>query len=404
MAFELNNNDDGFDVVDDFKYSTKIMVFGVGGAGGNAVSHMVGAGVCDVDYIVANTDVAALRSKDGSKMHRIQIGRKTTRGQGAGNDPSRGQASAEENRDDIAKELDGVSMLFIAAGMGGGTGTGAAPVVSAIAKEKNILTVGVVTKPFDWEGAQKMQQAVKGISEMKKNVDALIIIPNDRVRQLKGSNITIKNAFEKVDEILCKAVTGIITLLHGNGYINVDFADICMALKDSGIAHMAIGTGKGDNKVDDALDEILNSPLLETSISGAKRGLLNISVPAADSMSLEEFDSLTKKIAEKFNPNARYKCGVEFDENLADDEISIIAVATDFEDEPVKQPAPQAKKLAAAGGTAQTAAPAQANGEAAPAPAQAASAPAGTGMGANLGYTESQDIELLLRKFQNKEN
>ena len=409
MSFKLDSYDDGFEVNDDFKYSTKIMVFGVGGGGGNAVSHMVNAGVCDVDYVVANTDVAALRSKDGSQMKRIQIGRKTTRGQGAGNDPARGQQSAEENREDIAQVLDGVSMLFIAAGMGGGTGTGAAPVVSAIAKEKGILTVGVVTKPFDWEGAQKMQQAVKGISEMKQNVDALIIIPNDRVRMLKGSNITIKNAFEKVDEILCKAVTGIITLLHGSGYINVDFADICMALRDSGIAHMAIGTGKGDNKFDDALDEIFNSPLLETSITGARRGLLNIRVPASDSVGLEEFDNLTKKIAEKFNPDARYKCGVEFDDTLAEDEISIIAVATDFVDETVKKPAQQAKKAAPA---AQQAAPApaepsdapapEAPAENAPAPEEPKAAPAG--MGVNLGYNESQDIELLLRKFQNKDN
>ncbi len=409
MSFKLDSYDDGFEVNDDFKYSTKIMVFGVGGGGGNAVSHMVNAGVCDVDYVVANTDVAALRSKDGSQMKRIQIGRKTTRGQGAGNDPARGQQSAEENREDIAQVLDGVSMLFIAAGMGGGTGTGAAPVVSAIAKEKGILTVGVVTKPFDWEGAQKMQQAVKGISEMKQNVDALIIIPNDRVRMLKGSNITIKNAFEKVDEILCKAVTGIITLLHGSGYINVDFADICMALRDSGIAHMAIGTGKGDNKFDDALDEIFNSPLLETSITGARRGLLNIRVPASDSVGLEEFDNLTKKIAEKFNPDARYKCGVEFDDTLAEDEISIIAVATDFVDETVKKPAQQAKKAAPA---AQQAAPAPAEPSEAPAPeAPAENAPAPeepkaapAGMGVNLGYSESQDIELLLRKFQNKDN
>lgn len=400
MSFALDSFDDGFEVNDDFKYSTKIMVFGVGGGGGNAVSHMVNSGVCDVEYVVANTDVAALRSKDGSQMKRIQIGRKTTRGQGAGNDPARGQQSAEENREDIAQVLDGVSMLFIAAGMGGGTGTGAAPVVSAIAKEKGILTVGVVTKPFDWEGAQKMQQAVKGISEMKQNVDALIIIPNDRVRMLKGSNITIKNAFEKVDEILCKAVTGIITLLHGSGYINVDFADICMALRDSGIAHMAIGSGKGDNKFDEALDEIFNSPLLETSITGARRGLLNIRVPASDSVGLEEFDGLTKKIAEKFNPDARYKCGVEFDDSLAEDEISIIAVATDFAEEPVKQPAQQPKKAAQTAQTAEPSAP-EAVENTAP---EAQKNPAPMGNSGGFGYSESQDIELLMRKFQNKDN
>lgn len=180
MAFTIDDNNDGFEVADDFQMTTKIMVFGVGGAGGNAVSHMVESGIHDVEYVIANTDVAALRGKDGSKMKRIQIGRKTTKGQGAGNDPSKGRDSAEENREDIEKAMDGVSMLFIAAGMGGGTGTGAAPVVASVAKDKDILTVGVVTKPFGWEGTSKMRQAIGGISEMKKYVDALIVIPNDR--------------------------------------------------------------------------------------------------------------------------------------------------------------------------------------------------------------------------------
>ncbi len=409
MSFEVDSFDDGFEVNDDFKYTTKIMVFGVGGGGGNAVAHMVKSGVGDVEYVIANTDVDALRNKDGSQMKRIQIGRKTAGGRGAGNDPEKGRKSAEENSDDIAAALDGVSMLFVAAGMGGGTGTGAAPVVSAIAKEKGILTVGVVTKPFDWEGPQKMREALKGIAEMKQNVDALIIIPNDRVRMLKGANgskgggVSFGYAFEKVDEILCKAVTGIITLLHSSGYINVDFADVCMALSDSGIAHMAIGSGKGDNKFDDALDEILNSPLLETSITGARRGLLNIRIPASDSIGFEEFDVFSKKIAEKFNPDAKYKIGVEFDNTLAEDEISIVAIATDFIEEPVKQPAQQPKKVAPA---AQTEASPNVAPEATESPVpEAKPNPAPTGIGSNMGYNESQDIELLLRKFQqNKDN
>ena len=330
MAFAIDDFDDGFDLQDDFQLSTKIMVFGVGGAGGNAAAHMVDSGVHDVEYVIANTDVAALRKKDGSKMKRIQIGRKTTRGQGAGNDPSKGQASAEENRDDIAAVLDGVSMLFVAAGMGGGTGTGAAPVVASVAKEKGVLTVGVVTKPFDWEGEAKMQMAIGGVSEMKKYVDALIIIPNNRVRELKGSKpkVSLKEAFGEVDDILCKAVTGMIKLLQGDGYINVDFADITMALHESGVAHIAIGKGKGDNKIDEALNEVLNSPLLETSINGARRGLLNVSIPS--SFPLDEFDGLSKEISEKFNQDAKFKCGIVFDDELADDEISLIVVATDF--------------------------------------------------------------------------
>ena len=330
MAFAVDDFDDGFNLEDDFQMNTKIMVFGVGGAGGNAAAHMVDSGVLDVEYVIANTDVAALRKKDGSKMKRIQIGRKTTRGQGAGNDPSKGQASAEENRDDIAAVLEGVSMLFVAAGMGGGTGTGAAPVVASVAKEKGVLTVGVVTKPFDWEGEAKMQMAIGGVSEMKKYVDALIIIPNNRVRELKGSKpkVSLKEAFGEVDDILCKAVTGMIKLLQGDGYINVDFADITMALNNSGVAHIAIGKGKGDNKIDEALNEVLNSPLLETSINGARRGLLNVSIPS--SFPLDEFDGLSKEISEKFNQDAKFKCGIVFDDELADDEISLIVVATDF--------------------------------------------------------------------------
>ncbi len=391
MAFIPDSLDDGFEVAEDFQLATQIMVFGVGGAGGNAVEHMVNSGVGDVEYVIANTDVAALRSKDGSKMTRIQIGRKTTRGQGAGNDPARGRQSAEENRDDIADKLDGVSMLFVAAGMGGGTGTGAAPVISSVAKEKGILTVGVVTKPFDFEGKPKMREALKGVNEMKKNVDALIVVPNERIKELKGSNITIKNAFEKVDEILTKAVMGIISLIHKTGYLNIDFADICSTLRESGIAHMAIGTGKGDRKVDEAIEEVMNSPLLETSISGARRGLLNVSLP--ESFELEEFDSLMKKITENFDTEAKYKCGVVFDETLEKDEISIIAIATDFIDE---DPEP----VVSIGVNAEAAPSEKVEEEPVGVPSEAVSAGV-----RRTGFSETQDIDTLLRKFnQGRDN
>ncbi len=380
MAFTIDDNNDGFEVADDFQMTTKIMVFGVGGAGGNAVSHMVESGIQDVEYVIANTDVAALRGKDGSKMKRIQIGRKTTKGQGAGNDPSKGRDSAEENRDDIEKAMEGVSMLFIAAGMGGGTGTGAAPVVASVAKDKDVLTVGVVTKPFGWEGTSKMNQALGGISEMKKYVDALIVIPNDRLKELKGAKITLKNAFSEVDNILCKAVMGIIKLLQGDGHINVDFADVKMALNNSGIAHMAIGHGKGDYKIDEALDEVLNSPLLETSINGARRGLLNISVPST--LSFEEFDNLTQEIAEKFNGDARYKFGVVFDDTLAEDEISLIVVATDFAEADDTPSIPES--------------PARVEPEPI---ASVTVTPTSDGLGGNVGFSEAQDIDTLLRKF-----
>lgn len=378
MAFAVDNNNDGFDAPDDFQMSTKIMVFGVGGAGGNAVEHMVSTGVSDVDYVIANTDVAALRNKDGKMMNRVQIGRKTTGGRGAGNDPSKGRASAEENRDDIAEKLDGVSMLFITAGMGGGTGTGAAPIVASVAKEKHILTVGVVTKPFKFEGVAKMNQALAGIAEMKKYVDALIVIPNERLKQLKGTKLSLKDAFAEVDDILCKAVMGVIQLLQGMGYVNVDFADITMALENSGIAHMAIGKGRGDNRLDDAINEVLHSPLLETSIDGARRGLLNVSVP--ESFLLDDFDSLMEDITNKFNADAKYKIGVVYDPTLDDEEISIIAVATDFAEE---FPADEDDE----------------DDNVPPMPAVTIT-PASDGISGNIGFnSESSDMDALLKKF-----
>ncbi len=390
--FEPDYNEDDFDAPDDYQMSTKIMVFGVGGAGGNAVSHMVESGVDDVYYCIANTDVAALRKKDRSKIKCIQIGRKTTKGRGAGNDPSVGKASAEENRDDIASQLEGVSMLFVTAGMGGGTGTGAAPIVASVAKEMGILTVGVVTKPFAFEGASKMAQAIAGISEMKKYVDALIVIPNERLKLLKGMKLTLKNAFAEVDNVLCRAVLGVIKLLQGDGYMNVDFADVCMALRDSGMAHMAIGTGKGDNKLDDALDEVLNSPLLETSIDGARRGLLNISVP--DSFSLEEYDGLMDEISEKFNSDAKFKCGIVFDNTLADDELSLIVVATDFVADD------------AASGAVPSAVGAQRSSEPDPSSVTVTPTPAPEGLSGNIGFsTDANDMDALLRKFnQGRDN
>ncbi len=337
MAFEIDTHDDGFEVDDNFEDSTKIMVIGVGGGGGNAVDHMIDAGMGGVDYVVANTDVKALRSKDGSKMKRMQIGKKRTRGQGAGNNPAVGQEAAVESHDEFQAVMDNVAMVFVAAGMGGGTGTGAAPVVANIAKEQGILTVGVVTKPFAWEGKEKMAQAMRGIEEMQKYVDALIVIPNEKVKALSNGKLTMLEAFKAVDGVLYKAVKGISDLVTGVGFMNVDFADVTMALKNSGVAHMAMGKGKGDNKIDAALDEVLHSPLLETSISGARRVLINVSIPT--SCTLDDFDDITTKITQNAAPNARVKAGIMFDDTLEDDELSIIAVATDFIGEaPAKVP------------------------------------------------------------------
>lgn len=381
MAFAVEKNDDGFEV-EDFISETKIMVFGVGGGGGNAVAHMVESDVKDVDYVVANTDVSALRNKDGSKMKRIQLGRKTTKGRGAGNNPVVGKQSAEESRDEIDAMMDGISMIFIAAGMGGGTGTGAAPVVASVAKEKGILTVGVVTKPFAYEGAAKMNQALKGIAEMKQYVDALIVIPNEKVKQLSNSKLTLKEAFKAVDDVLCKAVIGVITLLSGEGYFNVDFADVCMALSDSGIAHMAIGHGKGDNKIVEAVEEVLHSPLLETSINGARRGLLNISIPY--SFPLDEYDKIATEITEKFNEEAQYKAGVVFDDKLGDDEITVIAFATDFVDNEAPERSQSAEKDI-------------------PADTEDADAKRNTYGSAN-GFDNTQDVDRLLNLFNNTDS
>ncbi len=335
MPFEIDTHDDDFDL-DPIDEITKIMVIGVGGGGGNAVDHMIDAGMTGIDYVVANTDVKALRSKDGSKMKRMQIGRKRTKGQGAGNDPSVGQEAAVESHDELQNAMDKVSMIFVAAGMGGGTGTGAAPVVANIAKEKGILTVGVVTKPFAWEGKEKMIQAMKGIDEMQKYVDALIVIPNEKVKEMSNGKLTMLDAFKTVDSVLYKAVKGISDLVTGVGFMNVDFADVTMALKDSGVAHMAIGKGHGDNKIQDALNEVLHSPLLETSISGAHRVLLNVTLPT--SCTLDDFDTISAEITKNAAPNARVKAGIMFDDTLEDDEISIIAIATDFDGAPVPVP------------------------------------------------------------------
>ena len=331
MAFEIDTHDDEFVMDDDFEDQTKIMVIGVGGGGGNAVSHMVEGDMTGIDYVVANTDVKALRSKDGSRMRRIQIGKKRTRGQGAGNNPSVGQDSAEENRDDLKNVMESESMVFIAAGMGGGTGTGAAPVVASIAKEMGKLTVGVVTKPFTFEGQAKMNQALKGIAEMRKYVDSLIVIPNERVKEISNAKLSMADAFKAVDNVLYKAVKSISDLVKGVGFISLDFADVTMALKDSGIAHMAIGQGKGDNKNADALDQVLHSPLLETSISGARRLLISIGIPMTTSA--DEVDIIATEITKNAAPDAEIKMGMQSDDNLAEDEVSIIVIATDFLDD-----------------------------------------------------------------------
>ncbi|MDE7278370.1 MAG: cell division protein FtsZ [Oscillospiraceae bacterium] len=266
MGFSVDNEEVFSDI--------NIKVVGVGGGGGNALNCMATEGIFDVEFIAVNTDAAALRSSKAST--KVQIGEKLTRGRGAGNKPEIGERSAQENRDEIAAALKGATMVFIAAGMGGGTGTGAAPVVAEVAKEMDILTVAVVTKPFNFEQKAKMVQAERGIVELMKNVDSLVVIPNERLISTSDKPLTMKESFAMADNILKTGVKSIAELITVDGFINLDFADVETTMKNAGYAHMAIGHGSGKDKAAEAANAVITSPLLETSISGATRLLVNI--------------------------------------------------------------------------------------------------------------------------------
>lgn len=343
MAFDLDKNTEYENEED-----VKIVVFGVGGGGGNTIATMVEKKVAGVHYVIANTNTRDLDNKDKTRIQTIHLAKKKTderedrlRGKrrakvvrGAGGRPSVGEECAKDTLDEIIAQIEDADMIFVAASMGGGTGTGAAPIVAQAAKEMGILTVGVTTKPFSYEGSARMDVALEGIRKMRENVDALIVIDDESVFKLKEySGTSMNDMFKAVDDILCKAVVGIIDLIDADGFINVDFADVCSTLEDAGLAHMAIGHGKGENARKNAVDEVLHSPLLETSIDGAKRGLININIPK--SFDVSEYQALATEIASRFNKDAFFKVGVVFDEELADDEISIIAIATDFDEEVV---------------------------------------------------------------------
>lgn len=314
---------------EEFERDVKIKVIGVGGGGGNAVENMVKNSVEGVDFIIVNTDVAALKSKDGNTMERIQIGRKTTKGRGAGGKPPVAAESAKENRDDIAEAIKGSSLVFVAAGMGGGTGTGAAPVIAEIAKEMGILTVGVVTKPFDFEREYKMNLALQGIAELRKHVDALIIIPNQRLLTIKEKNISIKAAYAMVDDVLYQAVKGISDLVNEDGVINIDFEDVKSTLEDAGDAHMAIGHGTGDDRAEQAVHEIVESPLLETSIKNAGKLLVNFTI--SEDTPLDDVAKVMDMLTEAAAEGVQVIHGVNFDSEL-NDEMVITVIATSFKD------------------------------------------------------------------------
>lgn len=317
----------------DFNYEetlepdVNIKVIGVGGGGGNAVNCMVDSGVNNIEYIAINTDAKALNKSKATT--RIPIGAKLTKGRGAGNKPEIGQRSAEENRDEIETHLKGADMIFITAGMGGGTGTGAAPVVAKIAKEMDILTVAVVTKPFLFEREQKMAQAERGIAELRKYVDSLIVIPNERLLVGLDKPLTMMQSFALSDDVLKTGVKSISDLIVEEGYINLDFADVSTIMKDAGYAHMAIGHGTGKDKARDAANAVISSPLLETSISGAKRLLINIAM--SEDILSADVDAATKMITDTAAEGVEFIFGTAFKEDMQD-EMTITVIAAGFDD------------------------------------------------------------------------
>ena len=319
-----------FDMVPEHQQATVIKVVGVGGGGGNAINRMVLSGMKNVEFIAMNTDYQALATSHAT--YTLNIGARLTKGKGAGGQADIGQRSAEESREEIAKLLKGTDMVFITAGMGGGTGTGAAPVIAEIAKDMGILTVGVVTKPFKFEGRRRMEHAEMGITAMREHVDALIVIPNERLQQISTEKITLANAFAAADEVLRQGVQSIVELIGTTGVINLDFADVTSIMKDAGNAHMGVGRASGKDKARLAAEAAINSPLLETSINGAKGVIVNITVPP--DIALEDVYSASELITDAAHPDVNLIWGVAYDENLKDELVlTVIATSFDGEDE-----------------------------------------------------------------------
>ncbi len=301
-----------------------IKVIGVGG-GGNAVNRMVKMGVRCVEFIAVNTDDHVLQFSNASQ--KIQIGEKITHGKGAGSKPEVGREAAEENREEITDVLKDTDMVFITAGMGGGTGTGAAPVVAEIAKDMGILTVAIVTKPFAFEGKKRMEQAEAGIAALRDHVDSLIVVPNERLKYASEQRITLKNAFDLADDVLRQGVQSISDLILIPGLVNLDFADVTAIMNNAGYAHMGIGYAQGKDKAEEAARMAITSPLLETSIDGAKGVIVNITASA--DIGLDEIDVASAMITDQADPDANIIWGAVLDENL-EDEMSVTVIATGF--------------------------------------------------------------------------
>ncbi|MBR5311819.1 MAG: cell division protein FtsZ [Clostridia bacterium] len=317
MPFELEDTN--------YESGVNIKVVGVGGGGNNALNRMVNTGVRGVEFIAINTDTQALMKSSAARQ--IAIGERCAKGKGAGSNPDLGAAAAEESSEEIKQALEGADMVFIAAGMGGGTGTGAAPVVARLAQEMGILTVGIVTKPFNFERKKRMDQAEAGIENLKQYVDSLIIIPNERLKELE-EKITLMNAFQFADDVLCHGVQSITELINVPEYINLDFADVTAIMKDAGYAHMGMGEGSGKGMAEDAARSAIHSPLLETTISGAK-GVL-ISVTVSPDIALEEIEAASSLISDEAAEDATVIWGAAFDPSL-EDTMKITIIATGFE-------------------------------------------------------------------------
>ena len=313
--------------INEAENAARILVIGVGGAGNNAVNRMVEENILGVEFIGINTDKQALQFCKAPTA--MQIGEKLTKGLGAGAKPEIGEKAAEESQEELAQAMKGADMVFITAGMGGGTGTGAAPVVAQIAQEMNILTVAVVTKPFLFEREQKMSQAERGIDELMKYVDSLIVIPNEKLLVGIDKPLTMKESFALSDDILKTGVKSISDLIVEEGYINLDFADVSTIMKGAGYAHMAIGHGSGKNKAEEAASQVISSPLLLTSIAGAHRLLINITM--SEDILSSEVDTATKMITDTAAPGVEFIFGTAFKEDM-NDEMTITVIAAGFDD------------------------------------------------------------------------
>lgn len=330
-----------FEIEMDERPAASIKVVGCGGGGGNALNRMVDCGVSGVDFIAVNTDVQALRTSRAATM--IQIGEKLTKGLGAGATPEIGKKAAEESREEIANALRGADLVFVTAGMGGGTGTGAAPVVAEVARDMGILTIAVVTKPFAFEGKTRMRKAEAGIDELKQRVDTLVVIPNERLLQVCPKGTSFKGAFNFADDVLRQGIQGISDLISQTGIINLDFADVKAVMESGGMAHLGIGVGKGEKAMADAAQNAISSPMLETSIDGARAVLINVTCNS--NCSIMDINDAVEMITAAADSEANIIFGASIDDTL-EDEVHITVIATGFEKVPFPPRASSAERPA----------------------------------------------------------